>query len=399
MVRTRTHVGVPLQLHTPVTFHLRWPPMCAHDLRAIGRVVLLALCGLNAATLARAEPAPSAGPSFSWVRLPGAESCIAQADLAARIEARMRRAVFVRPADALVLVEGRIGPATGGGFEAVIAVSDPAGQLFGERVLPLASGDCRALDDMVALVIAVTLRGSASGVPLPKEISAQLEALFGDEPSTLDPNTLPPPAPEPSRAAPADQPGRAPAHNEKAADAPALAFGLDVGMAMVTGLQPKGTLAPAAELRLAWHDLVVATAGGGMGLEQEQTVDDGAIDGTIEQGLWYLALSGCIVALRPSFGGGLELCARFALGELQAQASDFAVENLALDQVWTELGPELNVRAPLVWPLYVRVGLGLPVRLSQPELIYRRSNDQLTSAFEVAPVGFLGELALGVSLP
>jgi len=377
--------------------------MWVRSLHAGARVLLIALCSSSSAAPARAEPAPSAGPSFSWVRLPGAESCIAQADLAARIEALMRRAVFVRPADALILVEGRIAPSPDGGFEAVIAVSDPAGKQFGERVLPMASGACRALDDMVALVIAVTLRGSASGVPLPREISAQLEALFGDEPSTLDPSTLPARAPEPQRAEPADQPGRVPARSESPPQQALFAFGLDVGMAVATGLQPNGTLGPAARLRVAWRDLIVVSAGGGLGVLQEETVYDptpmAMLDGVLELRLWYAALSGCIVAARP-FGGGLELCARFAIGELRSKATGFEGFERSLPQLWSELGPELNMRAPLWWPLYVRVGLGLPVRLSQPELVYLSFNErERVSAFEVARVGFMGELALGVSLP
>jgi hypothetical protein len=365
------------------------------------RVLLIALgCRLSAPSPARAEPAPSAGPSFSWVRLPGAESCIAQADLAARIEARMRRAVFVRPADALLLVEGRIGPVTDGGFEAVIAVGDPAGQLFGERVLPLASSDCRALDDMVALVIAVTLRGSATGIPLPKEISAQLEALFGDEPTTLDPSTLPEREPQPPNPETIDQPVRVPVQNAGPSATPTWTFGLDAGMAVATGLQPDGTLAPAARLRVAWRDLVVVTAGAGLGLTQQESLTDPSNDegATLELRVWYATLSACAVAARP-FGGALELCARVALGQLRGKATGFERDYEAVAQLWSELGPEVNVRAPLTGPLYARVGVGLPVRLSRPAFSYRSSEGQPVPAFAVARVGFMGELAFGVSLP
>jgi hypothetical protein len=331
--------------------------------------------------------------------LPGAEGCIAQAELAELIEVRMRRAVFVRPADALLLVEGRIGPTAAGGFEAVIAFSDPAGTLLGERVLPLEGAHCRAVDDMVALVIAVTLRGSASGVPLPPEISAQLEALFGDEPSTLDPSTLPASAPQPAAAAaaPREPAVRAPIPSERH-EPPDVALGLDVAMAVATGLQPSGSLAPAAQLRFAFRELAVLYAGAGLDLPQQTTVTDGMDDGRLELRAWHAAVLACGVIARP-FRGGLELCARFALGRLRADPADFEWNYPAQTQTWSELGPELNARAPLAWRLYGRVGLGMPVRLSRPRFVYQRSNNEEASAFEVDGVGFRGELALGLSLP
>src|SRR5262249_15622690 len=152
-----------------------------------------------------AQSAPSSGPSLSWVRLPGAEACIAQAELAAKIEARVGRPVFVRPADAIVLVEGRVAASAGGGFDAVIALSDRDGHGFGERALHLPDADCRKLDDVAALVITVILRGGPSGLPLPDAIAHELEALFGDEPSELDPATLPPTAEPSPQAKSADQ--------------------------------------------------------------------------------------------------------------------------------------------------------------------------------------------------
>jgi hypothetical protein len=171
-------------------------------------------------------------------------------------------------------------------------------------------------------------------------------------------------------------------------------------MAVATGLQPDGTLAPAARLRVAWRDLAVVTAGVGLGLTQQQSVTDAVSDddGTVELRLWFAALSACAVAARP-FGGGLELCARVALGELRATASDFEDNHGPVTQLWTELGPEVNVRAPLTGPLYARVGLGLPIRLSPPAFAYRTTGNRLITAFAVARVGFMGELAFGVSLP
>ena len=365
-------------------------------LLARARCVLVALCVSSAsASTLRAQAPPSVGPSFSWVRLPGAESCIAQAELAANVEARIGRPVFVRPSGALVLIEGRIAP-DAAGFEAVIAVSDPDGRLYGERELALAGADCRALDDMVALVIAVTLRGSASGIPLPQEVSAQLEALFGDEPSTLDPSTLPasPPAAvssEPGR----DQPVRASAATPTQRERPVLGAGFDAGMTVATGLQPFGTLAPSARLYGSYRDLLALVFAGGLGIAQQDAVEDKR--GTFELRLWYVAASGCVLP-GAVLGGTLELCARFAVGRVHADTDGFET-NGEDEQYWSELGPEVSVRTPLAGPLYARLGLGLPVRLSLPSFSYVNSEGDPATAFETARLGVLGELALGVALP
>ena len=356
---------------------------------------------LAIAASAQAQPAPSSGPTLSWVRLPGAEPCIAQAELAARIEARLGRAVFVRPSDAIVLVEGRVAPLAAGGFEAVIALSDRDGHGFGERAVSLPSADCRQLDDVVALVIAVTLRGGPSGLPLPPSIARELEALFGDEPSVLDPSSLPPAAEPPATQAPArDQQERGAARPQRATAGPALAFGLDAGMTVVTGLQPSGSLAPAARLQISLRDLGTAALAGGIVLPQQMSVDDrtGGSDGKIELRAWYAALALCTSAAR-AFETTLELCGRFAYGRLHAEAKGFVVENHAQTQSWAELGPELVLQAPLIAPLRARIGVSLPIRVARPELVYQPHEGKPQTAFRVTGVGLAGELALGVTLP
>ena len=45
--------------------------------------------------------------SLSWVRLPGAESCLAASELSTRVEAKLGRAVFVSPSVADLAIEAR----------------------------------------------------------------------------------------------------------------------------------------------------------------------------------------------------------------------------------------------------------------------------------------------------
>src|SRR5690348_567896 len=76
--------------------------------------------------VASAQP-EARGPrtsSLSWVRLPGAEGCVATQTLARAAEDRLGRSVFVSAAQADVSVEGRIEPKRGGGFHAVLTLRD-----------------------------------------------------------------------------------------------------------------------------------------------------------------------------------------------------------------------------------------------------------------------------------
>ncbi|HKP64758.1 MAG TPA: hypothetical protein VJV78_48810 [Polyangiales bacterium] len=150
------------------------------------------------------------GPALNWVRLSGAESCIAAVELAQLVEGRLGRPVFVSSSEAVVVIEGRVEPAQPLGFNAVIRVSDPDGTLYGSRELTSADSDCRKLDEVLALVISVTIRrgGSGSGIELPEAVARELDRLFEQDSAELDPASLPAaattPSPPPAAAAVVD---------------------------------------------------------------------------------------------------------------------------------------------------------------------------------------------------
>ncbi len=91
------------------------------------------------------------------MRLPGAEACISSPELAQAVEARLGRSVFVSPAAAGMPIEGRIEPKPGGGFRAHIQSVDDSGKRRGVRELSSDKADCRAFDDELVLVIAITI--------------------------------------------------------------------------------------------------------------------------------------------------------------------------------------------------------------------------------------------------
>lgn len=104
----------------------------------------------------QAETSEPRTSSLSWVRLEGAEICIASAALARAIEEQLDRHVFVSAADASLAVEGRVERADDR-WRAVIAVVDGEGQSLGERTLESGEESCDQLGSMIAVAIALMI--------------------------------------------------------------------------------------------------------------------------------------------------------------------------------------------------------------------------------------------------
>lgn len=364
-------------------------------------VVLAMLLGAQAAP--GAAQGARRGPALNWVRLSGAESCIAPVELGERVEQRLGRAVLVRIPDAIVVIEGQVAPTPTGGFAALIRVSDPSGDVYGAREIALEDGDCRRLDEMVALVVAVTIRNrGGSGIPLPPEIAASLDALFEGEPAQLDPAELAaaPAAPAPAAAEPAepvDTPAVDPAAVMAAERGSAWQLGAGAGWLAATGLQPDPTLGPALHVRLGLERVGSAVLSASFGLVQRRTVRDPDFD---PDGVLRLQpLQAALALCGPDWTAlGFALCGHAAVSVLQAEASGFAVEDGESSAAFVELGPEASLRAQLSSPVYLRLAVRVPVRLSRPEFAYTRRDATPGEAFRAARVGIAGELGLGVEL-
>ncbi|MFK7985249.1 MAG: hypothetical protein AB8I08_04390 [Sandaracinaceae bacterium] len=94
--------------------------------------------------------------SLSWVRLPGAESCVSSQALAASVEAQLERTVFVSASAADIAVEGRA-ERTEAGWRAVLNVADAEGRSLGERVVESAESTCEVLGQTVAVAVSVMI--------------------------------------------------------------------------------------------------------------------------------------------------------------------------------------------------------------------------------------------------
>lgn len=104
--------------------------------------------------------------SLAWVRLDGAESCVAATELAVAIEQRLGRAVFVAPADAEIAVEGRVERAEGA-WRAVVRLTDATGAILGDRTVESRAESCDELGRVAATVIALMVDPLTAPEPPP----------------------------------------------------------------------------------------------------------------------------------------------------------------------------------------------------------------------------------------
>jgi hypothetical protein len=118
---------------------------------------------------ARTESATSA---LSWVRLPGAETCISTPELGSRIEKHLGRAVLVSPSVADVSIEGRIastGVGAGRRYRATVGGTRRDGTPIGTREITSSGAECGSLDDGLVLVIALMIDPNALEPSPPRE--------------------------------------------------------------------------------------------------------------------------------------------------------------------------------------------------------------------------------------
>ena len=104
--------------------------------------------------------------TLGWLRMPGADACVATQALARGVETRLGRTVFVSPAEADVSVEGRI-EKKGTGFSATLVLRDSEGKSLGTRTLEKADPACDKLTESLVLIIAVMIDPDAAMAPTP----------------------------------------------------------------------------------------------------------------------------------------------------------------------------------------------------------------------------------------
>jgi hypothetical protein len=345
-------------------------------------------------------------PGLNWVRLTGAEACLASAQLAERVEARVGRVLFVTPDDAEVFVDGFVRKAAAQGWDVTLDVSDPDGHVLGKREMHFDGGDCAVIDEGVALVIAVTLYPNTGltegGVPLDAGIAGGLDSLFSGEPVDPDPAALlagegaqvdtgaaaATTSPQPARAsAAATAPNAAPhAHGARwsvAVDAtPTIGFGqlpdANLGLAAHVQIVPPGI----------WPIELGATT------LLERTVQASA--GVAGEASFKLALASLTVCpWQPAWLPALAFCAGAELGRLHVAPNGFAESQPTSNDLVANLLAAGVLRAPIAGGLYLRAALLLALPLVQRGYGYQTPDAASQQLYRMPQVAGRAEIGLG----
>ena len=207
-----------------------------------------------------ASAAPAQPPRTVTLRLSvtgGAEACVSQPALEARLEARLGRAVFA-DRDAEASVEGVLERSDRSPrWRATFVVSGPDGSERGRRDLSSDAEDCGAVQEALALVLTVMIDPSAALAPEP-----QGAPVPPPQPPPVEPP--PPPAREPPTPRPSPAPARRPWHLRFALG-PTAAIGLlprlAAGGRVAVAVAPPDL--PLLELEAVYWAQGRETAGGG----------------------------------------------------------------------------------------------------------------------------------------
>jgi hypothetical protein len=344
------------------------------------------------------------GVALNWVRQPGAEGCITAAELARRVEHRLERTIFVVDEIAALSVDGAVQPVAPG-FSVRLALSDRDGRVLGERVVQSAETDCRALDEAVVLIIAVTLfpqRLLAAGGGMSLEIGTErlLQELFRDEPTELDWKELEPNTElEPDSAPDAVVVGVAPANTrlasahwiERERERPLLS--LAAGALMTAGYLPG--LAPGIELVFTLSPATVWPLRLAASYLPEQTVPASMLgSGTTSFGVSQAALGAC-----PWQMGNVlhaQLCAGAALGVLRTTSRAYARGGSERSDLMFDAQAQFDLQWRVLTHIVLQLGAGLALPFIQRRYAYQGLDGQSQPLFRTTQL--TGRLSLGLGV-
>jgi len=324
--------------------------------------------------LLTASPARAEGgkrtSSLAWVRLEGAESCIAAPALAQSVESRLGRKVFVSASDADITVEGTIGRGPKQGFRAQLRVTSNDGTVLGSRDVETRASTCDAIDEKLSLIVSVLI----------------------DPDGSLAPDSAPPP-PLPVAPTVIERERVVVVHDQARTIPPPWRFELTVAVMASVGLQPGVGVAFAPSIILDPPHFWAVRAGGGIAATTSTDAQGGA---SADASLAHGSLALCPLATR---GGRVEAlaCGGALLGALRARGIGFDTTTTTSSLV---AGPLLLGRTSLkiAGPVVASLALDLVVPLAHAEIGYRTPSGE-NALFRTAPVAAMAELGIGVQIP
>ena len=138
-----------------------------HNKRCLPGIAMVLALFVSAAH-AKADAGRAA--ALSWVRLPGAERCSSEAEIAAQVAERLQRDPWVSPTHAQLFLDAVIYPDGPQRYRARVQVRDEASGESGTRELATRDADCRAIDAEISLTLALMVDPDAvlhEATPLP----------------------------------------------------------------------------------------------------------------------------------------------------------------------------------------------------------------------------------------
>lgn len=307
------------------------------------------------------------------MRAPGAESCVGPIPLSEAVARKLGREAFAKPSRASLAIEGRATRADPGGLWLVtLTVRSNAGEVQGVRELRSAEPDCRALDEEIALVIALLIEPGA---------------LLGAAPKPAGPVAQDAPAPEaPAPRAPAPAP---------APEAPPQPWRLDAEAGVIgsLGLLP-GTVAGGVAVRAhvvppGWPALEI---GGAFWPPRTTGAPVGAA-----VSLGWGSLGVCPVGVEEE-SYRLRLCLGGVVGAMVADSIGLSPAARKAQAIFG-VAAELRFRRRIVGPLAASAGVGVLYPTVRPQFYYLDTSGAQQDVFQ--PGSFAGTLdvALNLSFP
>jgi hypothetical protein len=351
-----------------------------------------------ASSLGHAQHAERAGLGLNWVRLPGAQACIASVDLMNRIEERVGRIIFVRTGEAVLTLDGYVRPASPpDGWLVTFEISDAKGKVLGRRELGKLEGtNCKVVADAAELIVDLMLDPEGllgAGIPLEPATQRQLDELLRGEPSELDPATLPSATSMEAKTSPRPASSlepAAPAMPSAADDTRRDDVALDIAGVAMLGTLPE--LAPGVALNLS------IGAGDGWALElglltlAERDVETPPRDqGRASFGYQALSLALC----PPRFIPLVDLCGGAEYGRQAVSTTGFRSAREVQSREAIQLVAHATLRVELFAALFLRVSATLLVPLVRHDYVYDSRIGDLR-VFRTAPIAGRTELGLGL---
>jgi len=351
------------------------------------------VCGwLFAQHLAQAKSPASASARLELVKAPGTEQCLDRQSLSHAVEVRLRRRAFRADQAATLYLQIAIAR-SGAAWSATLDLHDGSGAFLGRRSIVTEAADCSALDDSLALVVALLVdsppaavvesnEGSAAGAaaesaaPAPAQASpsakTEAKALHARETSAIH---LPRDTPAP----------RAPWRFSLSAEGGG-AIGLLPGFAPGVELGFGAKVPTLPEVRLF----------AGVYAPREQASTRSGPDSGARFDFAYVGLELC--PLQREFGA-LEwfVCAGQSLGRLRVASFGFD-ENLSSAHLSYALLVRSGVQLALAARWAARLGIRAELPLARGVFSYGAPDGGQRDLFETQPVTAVVDLGFVVRL-